>query len=131
MREIVMRAVDTNVLVRIAVRDDEKQFDAAELFISQGAWVSHLVLVEAAWVLASFYDFSYPQQATFVENMLAHEFLRLQDPDIVEMALARFKHQKKLSFTDCLALEIARKAGHTPLGTFDKALGKLPGAKAL
>lgn len=126
-----MRAVDTNVLVRIAAHDDEKQFNAAELFIAPGAWVSHLVLVEALWVLSSFYQFTYAQQASFVENMLAHEFLRVQDPEVVEIALAQFKNQKKLSFTDCLVLEIARKAGHTPLGTFDKALGKLPGAKAL
>ena len=126
-----MRAVDTNVLVRIAVQDDAKQYGAAELFIAPGAWVSQLVLVEAVWVLSSFYQFTHPQQATFVENMLAHEFLRLQDPDVVEIALSRFKGQKKLSFTDCLVLEIARKAGHVPLGTFDKALGKLPGVKAL
>ena len=126
-----MRAVDTNVLVRIAAHDDEKQFNAAELFIAPGAWVSHLVLVEALWVLSSFYQFTYAQQASFVENMLAHEFLRVQDPEVVEIALAQFKNQKKLSFTDCLVLEIARKVGHTPLGTFDKALGKLPGAKAL
>ena len=29
---------------------------------------------------------------------------------------------------DCLLLEIARKAGHLPLGTFDRDLGKLNGA---
>ena len=28
-------------------------------------------------------------------------------------------------------LEVARKAGHLPLGTFDKPLGKLPGAERL
>jgi predicted nucleic acid-binding protein len=32
-----------------------------------------------------------------------------------------------LGFTDCLVLEIARKAGHVPLGTFDKNLSKLDG----
>ena len=31
----------------------------------------------------------------------------------------------------CLLLEIARKAGHTPLATFDKSLGKLAGAQQL
>jgi len=44
-----MRAIDTNVLVRLAARDDAKQVAAAEAFVARGAWVSHLVLVEAVW----------------------------------------------------------------------------------
>ena len=45
-----MRAVDTNVLVRLIVRDDPEQVDRAEAFVAQGAWVSLLVLAEAVWV---------------------------------------------------------------------------------
>jgi predicted nucleic acid-binding protein len=80
-----MRAVDTNVLVRLVTRDDAKQVAAAEAFVAKGAWVPHLVLAEAMWVLASV----------------------------------------------CLVLEVARKAGHLPLGTFDRELGKLDGAEKL
>jgi len=40
-----MRAVDTNVLVRLITRDDERQAETAEEFVSKGAWVSHLVPV--------------------------------------------------------------------------------------
>ncbi|HEX8151686.1 MAG TPA: PIN domain-containing protein, partial [Thermoanaerobaculia bacterium] len=53
-----MRAADTNVLVRVLARDDEKQVRAAEEFIGRGAWVSHLVLAEAVWVLATAYGFT-------------------------------------------------------------------------
>jgi predicted nucleic-acid-binding protein len=53
-----MRAVDTNVLVRVIVRDDDAQVDAAEAFILNGAWVSQVVLAEAAWVLTSNHGFS-------------------------------------------------------------------------
>ena len=42
-----MRAVDTNVLVRLVTRDDAKQVAVAEAFVARGAWVPHLVLVEA------------------------------------------------------------------------------------
>jgi len=35
------------------------------------------------------------------------------------------------SFSDCLLLELARKAGHLPLGTFDRDLSKLAGARKL
>jgi predicted nucleic-acid-binding protein len=126
-----MLAVDTNVLVRLAVLDDQKQLAAAKRFIEPGAWVSQLVLIESVWVLGSFYSFTREQLKLFVETTILHPKLRVQDADVVEAALVHFDTQKKLSFTDCLVLEIARKAGHTPLGTFDKALGKLPGAKAL
>jgi predicted nucleic-acid-binding protein len=126
-----MLAVDTNVLVRLAVLDNQKQLAAAKKFIESGAWVSHLVLIESVWVLGSFYSFTREQLRLFVETTILHPNLRVQDADVVEAALVHFDAQKKLSFTDCLVLEIARKAGHTPLGTFDKALGKLPGAKAL
>jgi predicted nucleic-acid-binding protein len=45
-----MRAVDTNVLVRMVVGDDPRQTNAAELFVEAGAWVSVVVLAEATWV---------------------------------------------------------------------------------
>ncbi|MFP5284626.1 MAG: PIN domain-containing protein, partial [Thermoanaerobaculia bacterium] len=51
-----MRAVDTNVLVRLITRDDDKQTAAAEAFVASGAWVPQLALVEAMWVLASIYN---------------------------------------------------------------------------
>ena len=44
-----MHAIDTNVLVRLLVRDDPRQLDAAEKFIVKGAWISHVVLVETLW----------------------------------------------------------------------------------
>ena len=126
-----MLAVDTNVLVRLAVLDDQKQLAVAKRFIEPSAWVSHLVLIESVWVLDSYYSFTREQLSRFVETTTLHPKLRIQDVDVVEAALVHFNAQKKLGFTDCLILEIARKAGHTPLGTFDKALGKLPGAKTL
>ena len=49
-----MRAVDTNVLVRLLARDDPKQVKVAENFVSAGAWVSHVVLAETVWVCTSF-----------------------------------------------------------------------------
>ena len=46
-----MRAVDTNVLVRLIARDDSRQTASAEAFIEKGAWVSVLALAESTWVL--------------------------------------------------------------------------------
>ena len=126
-----MHAVDTNVLLRLLARDDRKQLASAEAFVAQGAWVSHLVLAEAIWVLSAVYGRTPAQLMAALEMMLAHQHLVLQDADTVVAALVHFKRRPALGFSDCLVLEIARKAGHTPLGTFDKALAGLPTAQRL
>ena len=126
-----MRAVDTNVLIRLITRDDVKQAAAAEKFVSSGAWVSHLVLAEAMWVLEAVFERSSEQIALAVEMLLDHATLTVQDADVVAAALGHFRRRPAPDFSDCLVLAIARKAGNLPLGTFDRALGKLDGAERL
>jgi predicted nucleic-acid-binding protein len=126
-----MRAVDTNVLVRLVTRDDARQVKAAEAFVANGAWVSHLVLVESMWVLSSVYDRGPSEIATAVEMLLSHKNLSLQDSDVVVTALGLYLERPAVSFSDCLVLEAARKAGHLPLGTFDRNLSKLDGTQRL
>lgn len=126
-----MRAVDTNVLIRLTVRDDSRQVAAAEAFVSKGAWVSHLVLVETLWVLRSVYGHGSAEIATAVEILLNHRDLIIQDSDVVAAALQHLRKRPALGFSDCLILEVARKAGHVPLGTFDGDLSKLEGAQKL
>jgi len=126
-----MRAIDTNVLVRMITRDDPRQTATADAFAAGGAWVSQLALAEATWVLASVYDMPARELATSVRMLIDHEHLTLQDPDVVEAALAHFESRPKVGFSDCLLLEVARKAGHVPLGTFDRELGRLDGTEKL
>ena len=126
-----MQAIDTNVLVRLLVRDDPRQLDMAEKFLARGAWVSHVVLVETLWVLDAIYERSAEQIGAAVERLLAHADLTLQDADVVAAALGQFRAKPALGFSDCLVLEIARKAGHLPLGTFDRRLAKIAGAHRL
>jgi predicted nucleic-acid-binding protein len=126
-----MRAVDTNVLVRLVVRDDEKQVRTAEEFVESGAWISHLVLAETTWVLDAVYERTAEQIAAAIDMLLNHEHLTVQDADVVTAAVENFRKRPVLGFSDCLMLEIARKAGHLPLGTFDKDLAKLDGAVRL
>jgi predicted nucleic-acid-binding protein len=126
-----MRAVDTNVLVRLVARDDSKQVAAAESFVSKGAWVSTLVLVESTWVLSAVYELTHNGIATAIEMLLHHRDLTIQDADCVAAALDLFRKRPALGFSDCLILETARKSGHLPLGTFDRNLAKLDGSEGL
>jgi predicted nucleic-acid-binding protein len=126
-----MRAIDTNVLVRLIVRDDKKQLAAAEEFVTKGVWVSHLVLAETVWVLRTVYQKSAEELAEAIEMLLAQQQVSLQDEEVVAEALQHFRRKPALGFTDCLVLETARKAGHLPLGTFDRDLSRLDDAERL
>jgi predicted nucleic-acid-binding protein len=119
------------VLVRLLARDDSKQAKAADQFIANGAWLSHLVLAQTLWVLKAVYNRTAAQLAAALNLLLEHESLVLQDAETIKAALTQFQLKPGLGFSDCLALAIARKAGHLPLGTFDTALAKLTGAQKL
>jgi len=103
-----MRAVDTNLLVRLLVRDDVRQVAAAESFVAKGAWVSQLVLAETIWVLDAVYDRTPAQLSKALELLLNHSTLTLQDADVVGLALKSFRAKPTLAFYHCLVLEIAQ-----------------------
>jgi predicted nucleic-acid-binding protein len=126
-----MRAVDTNILVRLLTRDEAQQAEVADRFIERGAWVSILALAETAWVLRTGYKKNAAAVASAVQMLLEHEHLVVEDSDVVAAALELYRSRPALGFSDCLMLHVARKAGHSPLGTFDRVLGKVEGAQKL
>ena len=126
-----MRAVDTNVLLRLIVRDDADQVARAEAFLAQGAWVSLPVLVEVVWVLRSVYGLGRQRIGIVLDMLVEHDRLTLQDEDVVRRACALFARERSAGFSDCLIVEVARKAGHVPVGTFDKRMTRLDGTQRL
>ena len=126
-----MWAVDTNVLVRALTGDDPQQSPAAEAFFRAHApvWVSHAVLMETVWVLDSVYDCGKLELVKALTRILDNRMLALEEPNVVRTALALYRSRGRIDFEDCMILEIARKAGHLPLATFDKALGKAAGSQ--
>jgi predicted nucleic-acid-binding protein len=126
-----MRAIDTNVVVRLLVRDDADQAAAADVFIGGGAWVSLLVLTETAWVLRSVYERTPAQIAAGLELLLDHETIVVQDADLAGRAIEQFRRHPSIGFSDCLIVEQARKSGHLPVGTFDRSLARLHGVERL
>ena len=126
-----MRAIDTNVLVRLITRDDPQQTAAADNFVAKGAWVSLLALMETTWVLTSVYALSAKEVSRVIEMLLEHRDLVIQDSDVARAALELFRGRPALGFSDCLMLEVAKKAGNLPLGTFDRNLGKAEGCHKL
>jgi predicted nucleic-acid-binding protein len=124
-----MVAVDTNVLIRLIIQDDPKQLAAAKRAVAKGAWVATLVLAEVIWVLESHYECKKAALVSIIELLLAHELLHFEDMGLARKAFIRFAGASKISFSDCLVIEAAIKAGNTPLLTFDAALSKQNAAR--
>jgi predicted nucleic-acid-binding protein len=68
-------AVDTNVLVRAAVRDDAEQADSATRLMSRAEMVAVALssLCEFVWVLRSVYRFRSDEIAKAIRTLLAAE----------------------------------------------------------
>jgi predicted nucleic-acid-binding protein len=77
------------------------------------------------------YELTHVEISTAIDMLLHHRDLTVQESDSGAAALDQYRKRPALGFADCLILETARKAGHLPLGTFDRILAKLDGAKGL
>jgi predicted nucleic-acid-binding protein len=120
--------VDTNVLVRYLVRDDQLQFEKARRLIkreagkSEPVLVSLLVLLETEWVLRSRYELSKPEILSAFSTLLDVADLAFEDEPSVEHALYSWK-DSVADFADCLIDARNRRLGCQATATFDvKAL---------
>lgn len=131
-----MIALDTNVLVRLLVRDDEAQFaKVAQLFDDHAdepasLWVSEVVLSEVTWVLGRTYGFDRASVALALRAMTVNATLALESAQEVRQALALFE-QGPADFPDCLLAVQAAARGAVSVVTFDRRMRHLPGVRLL
>lgn len=127
-----MAAADTNVILRLLVQDDDRQYDAALTFLRSSGrlFVSHVVLAEVVWGLLSVYEFPKPRVAAAIERLLDIDEIALEDAAIVEAALSNYR-ASSADFSDCLVLQIAASRNELPLATFDAKLGNLAGTQKI
>jgi predicted nucleic-acid-binding protein len=131
--QAVVEAFDTNVIVRLLVRDDEEQYQRAVLVLRRvaagpGAWLSSVVLAEVAWVLRGAYKFDRATIAAALYRLIAIDGVHVEDDATTRLALASFE-TGSADFADYLILESARRDGALPLHTFDERLSRTEGAK--
>ena len=84
-----MAAIDTNVLVRLVMKDDLAQYQKGLAFIEahQPVWVAHLSILELAWVLLSRYRLTKAKVCEVVRALLEMAALNIQQPAILEAAV--------------------------------------------
>jgi predicted nucleic-acid-binding protein len=127
-----MLGVDTNVLVRYLVRDDQSQYEKVRRLIErevrQGepVLVSLLVLLETEWVLRSRYALSKPEILAALSALLDTSDLEFEDEPCVEQAVYAWK-EAQVEFADCLIAARHRRLGCEATASFDAKALKLPG----
>ncbi len=126
-----MLGIDTNVLVRFLVRDDEIQYEKARRLIRREAgadeavFVSVPVLLETEWVLRSRYGLSKGDIAAAFSGMLDATEVRFEDEPSVEETLFVWE-QCSADFADCLIGVHNRRQGCRATASFDARTAALP-----
>ena len=126
-----MKAIDTNLLVRIVTRDDERRAAAVDAFLAepgQTCFVPVTVTLELESVLRYTYKLKRPAMSTVFNALLSNAALVFEHEGAVEAALDVMS-STKAGFPDGLHLALAIGAGHTPFVTMDLDASRLPGAE--
>jgi predicted nucleic-acid-binding protein len=127
-----MLGVDTNVLIRFLIRDDEAQFERArklikrEVAAGRRVFVSQLVLLETEWMLRSRYSLNKGQIIEAISGMLDASDIEFEDEPAIEEALFIWK-DTTADFADCLIGARNRRLGCRATATFDVKSSRLPG----
>jgi predicted nucleic-acid-binding protein len=120
-----MIGLDTNLVVRFLVQDDETQAAlASEVFASLSGdhpgFIGSVVLAETSWVLAKAYKASREDIAGAIEGLLRSEEIIIENTEAAYRALAVYREGRAVEFADALIAETARLAGASETLTFDR-----------
>lgn len=131
-----MIGLDTNVVVRFLVQDDEKQALVATRLIQtlsreRPGFLSAVVLVEIAWVLKGAYKAPRAQISAAIEGLLRSSELVVENAEAAYRALARYQAAARGDFADVFIAEIARLAGAAECVTFDESAANAFGMRLL
>lgn len=127
-----MLGIDTNILVRFLVRDDEAQFEKArklikrEISAGRRVFVNQLVLMETEWVLRSRYAVPKNQIIGAISGLLDASDVQFEDEPAIEEAIFMWR-DTAADFADCLIGAKNRRMGCRATASFDVKASKLPG----
>ena len=119
-----MIGLDTNVLLRLFIVDDEAQVRRARKFVGEAArkdsaLVNSVVLSEFAWALAKQLKKPRKEVAHFVAEVLSADDLEIVHRAAAERALVTYS-RGKADFADYFLAEINSELGCSTTVTFDR-----------
>src|SRR5687768_18328905 len=131
-----MIGVDTNVLLRLFVNDNESQHKAAQTFFGKRnardpAFISSIVLAELVWALSKRYEYPRDRILDLVDRIVSSADFVVEQPDIVGRAIEQCRGASA-SLTDVLVSFLAAVRGCERTMTFDRDAAELvPGMELL
>lgn len=118
--------IDANIVIRLIVGDDPKNYQKAKKLISRKNKTfvfEDAVMMEVVFVLSKIYKYSREAVSAGIDFIASFENIYF-NKGLIEDALNLFVEHPKLSFVDCYLAAITELNQEKPLWTFDKALAK-------
>ena len=101
---------DTNILIRLFVKDDDAQIEQLVRLIEQGDttfYILSLVIIEAYWVLRKVYGFEKEVILQVFEDFVEADGVELEEDSLMQRVLGRFR-EVKVDFVDVYLAEKSR-----------------------
>ncbi len=112
-----MTGVDTNIIVRLLVRDNEQQFRQAEnIFVNEQIFITDTVILETEWVLRFSYSFKPDDIRRAFKKVFGLPNVHLNNPEQMKTVLRLYK--AGLDFAD--AMHLSTSLNQHTFFTFDK-----------
>ena len=120
-----MKALDTNVLIRFLVGDDERQAEVVYKIFKQAEsdkellFIPLLVLLETIWVLESVYKIKRQDVLDSIDALLLMPILEFESQSTI-MSFVSSARETEIELSDLLIAHSAKTAGCECVLTFDK-----------
>ena len=120
-----MKALDTNVLVRFLVRDDERQAETIYRIFKQAEsdkevfFVPLLVVLETVWVLESVYKIPRQEILYSINELILMPILKFETQSAI-LNFVSSARETKMDLSDLLIAHSAKFSGCECVLTFDK-----------
>jgi len=131
-----MASLDTNVLARWLIKDDERQLAAVQAIFEaatrreESLFVPLTVTLELEWVLRSRYGLGKTAILAVFNALLEAREIEFHEEGAVERAIHAYR-LGRADFADCMHMGISGAFEQGPLLTFDVGAARLPGVKLI
>ncbi len=125
-----MKGLDTNILIRFIVRDDEIQAAAADACLNgtcsrdDPCLINRIVLCELVWMLDRGYRYPRELIAGVIEKILRTEEFVAENAAETWAALGKYR-QGRADFADCLIGTTNKALGCSETATFDRIASRM------
>lgn len=125
-----MKALNTNVLVRFLVKDDEQQAKTVYRLFKQAEskaeafFIPILVVLETVWVLEAVYETTRQEILDSIDELLLMPILEFEAQSAIRSFISSAR-ENKTDLSDLLIAYYAKYSGCDSVITFDKRASKL------